>query len=46
MDNNYKFAQMTNKEELLQQITNLEKELSRKIGNDIVLIAYTPQKGH
>jgi hypothetical protein len=46
MENNYKFAQMTNKEELLQQITNLEKELTKKIGNDIVLIAYTPQKDH
>ena len=35
------FANISNNEEALNAITTLEKELSEKLGKDVVLVAFT-----
>ena len=41
MESDYRFAALSNQDELLHRITVLEQELSEKTGEKIVLIAYT-----
>lgn len=38
------FANLGNREDLLDSITTLEKELSEKTGKDVVVVAYSPVK--
>ena len=40
--NNY--TNLTGREDLLESITTLEKELAAKTGKDVALVAYTPVK--
>jgi hypothetical protein len=45
MDNiNYKLATILNDEEIIKQISRYEEELARKIGHEVVLIAYAKDK--
>ena len=41
METNYQHADIKNNKEVLDKITNLEKDLSEKLKSKIVLIAYT-----
>lgn len=43
MDNSYTFAAINGKEELLSEITKLERDIASKTGQDIILIAYTKE---
>ena len=38
------FTNLDNRQDLLESITTLEKELSAKTGKDVALVAYSPVK--
>ena len=38
------FANLSDKTEVIDSITTLEKELSEKIGKDVAVVAYSPVK--
>jgi hypothetical protein len=41
MDNSYKLVSLASQDEVIKDITKYENELEKKVGQDIVLIAYT-----
>lgn len=41
MDNLYKLVSLASQDEVIKDITKYEIELKKKVGQDIVLIAYT-----
>lgn len=41
MDDSFRLAALANSEDLLRDITKFEHELAKKIGSDVVLVAYT-----
>lgn len=41
MDDHYTFADITDQKDFLVKISEYEKELKQRTGQDIVLIAYT-----
>jgi len=46
MENNFRLAGLLDRDEVIRQISNYEKELSNRTGEDIVLIAYTRNNKH
>ena len=45
MNKSYKLVSLGNQDEVIKDITKYETELKKKIGQDIVLIAYTKETG-
>jgi hypothetical protein len=41
MDNSYRLVSLASQDEIIEDITKYEIELEKKVGQDIVLIAYT-----
>jgi|GEM_PF-2410066 len=41
MNNNFKIAPLTDNNEVINDISRMESELKKKVGMDIILIAYT-----
>jgi len=41
MDNNYNLISLANQDDVIHDITRYENELKQKVGQDVVLIAYS-----
>lgn len=44
MDKMYKIVALNSQDEVIKDITKYEMELKKKVGQDVVLIAYTKEK--
>ena len=44
MEKSYKLADITNDKDIINKISRFEEELAKKMGHDVVLIAYTDKK--
>ncbi|MNH46133.1 hypothetical protein D3C79_1087880 [compost metagenome] len=45
MDNNYKFTDLADNQQLVEDIRSLEKKIEDTIGAKVNLVAYSPVKG-
>lgn len=44
MEKVYKYASITNNNEIISQISQYENEISEKYGNNVILIAYSKEE--